>query len=73
MFLTADKVGMTNDNWARIQSSMLRLVKSDTITQASEVTEESISNYFNAVQDQIVCDYEKSIYDNSFSFTSPTA
>ena len=58
--------------WLRVQTGMFGLVQSDTITEASEVTEASIQDYLlTAVLDQRICDVEKQTYDGSFSFTSP--
>ena len=71
--ITVDKTQITAPNWTRIQESMFPLLISGTITQASEVTEISVSDYMNKnVLDQVVCDYEESAHNNQFSFLSPT-
>lgn len=60
--------------WLRVQNGMFKLLESETITEASEVTEQSIADYLtNEVLDQRICDEEKRTHDSSFSFTSPHA
>lgn len=45
-FLTGDETKLSAPDWARTQTAWFPLVQSKTITQVSEVTAQSIANYF---------------------------
>jgi len=73
MLLTASSASVSAPNWARQQAAMFPLVQSATITNAGEVTQESIADYFNALVDQKVCDLDKGTHDGAFNFVTSQA
>ena len=46
-FLSGDKTKVSAGDWTRIQACWFPIVKSKTITQISEVTEQSICDYLD--------------------------
>ena len=58
-FLAGDNIQLSvAGDWARMQASHFNLVESATITQASEVTAQSIADYYQTIADQRTKDFE---------------
>ncbi|NJR75229.1 MAG: hypothetical protein HC773_19505 [Scytonema sp. CRU_2_7] len=73
MLSTVNSANIAPADWVRVQNAWFPLLQSETITTAEEVTDQSLADYLNTkIIDQTVCDYEKKVYDSSFSFNSPT-
>ncbi len=69
--ITIDLDSLTENDKLQVQTGMFGLVKSETITEASEVDNASIKTYLDNLVDSRTCNEEKKTHDGSFSYTKP--
>jgi hypothetical protein len=69
--ITIDLDSLTPGDKLKVQEGWFGLLKSETITQPSEVDNASFKTYFDNLVDTRTCNEEKKAYDGDFTYTNP--
>lgn len=69
--ITIDLDSLTSDDKLKVQIGMFGLLKSETITQPSEVDNASLKAYLDNLVDTRTCNEERKSHEGSFSYTAP--
>lgn len=70
--ITVDLDSLSGEDITRVQNCWFPLVKSDSITQASEVDSASLKAYFDNLVNTKIKEEEEKTYKDSFNYTPPT-
>ena len=69
--ITIDLDSLTSDDKLKVQTGMFGLLKSETITQPSEVDNASLKAYLDNLVDARTYNEEKKVHDGDFSYIKP--
>lgn len=69
--ITIDLDSLTSDDKLKVQIGMFGLLKSETITQPSEVDNASLKAYLDNLVDARTYNEEKKVHDGDFSYIKP--